>query len=111
VTTPPARATLRAVAVVALAACTGANDERTSADASSASARDSITAGPTRATATPDTCAPDTAFRHDDPVALVEEWVRRDAEGPMERADVAEAWAAGALVCECAITCTPIATR
>ena len=44
-------------------------------------------------------CPVDSAARHDDPLALVEEFVRRDAEGPFEREDVARAWYAGALSC------------
>ncbi|HEX5831615.1 MAG TPA: hypothetical protein VFY16_11585 [Gemmatimonadaceae bacterium] len=41
----------------------------------------------------------DTTFRHTDPLALVEEFVRRDAEGPFEREDIARAWHVGALRC------------
>ena len=44
-------------------------------------------------------CASDTSFRHTDPVGLVEEFVRRDAEGPFEREDIALAWHEGALDC------------
>ena len=44
-------------------------------------------------------CPMDTVFRHQDPSALVEEFVRRDAEGPMEREDLARAWEAGAVSC------------
>lgn len=44
-------------------------------------------------------CPTDTTFRHDDPVALAEEFVRRDAEGPMEREDLAREWHRGALLC------------
>lgn len=44
-------------------------------------------------------CAVDTAARHTDPVGLVEEFVRRDAEGPFEREDIARAWHASAVTC------------
>ena len=44
-------------------------------------------------------CERDTVARHDDPKALVEEWVRRDAEGPMEPRSLADAWIANALSC------------
>lgn len=41
----------------------------------------------------------DTVFRHTDPLALVEEFVRRDAEGAFEREDIGRAWHDGALSC------------
>jgi hypothetical protein len=44
-------------------------------------------------------CAVDSSARHEDPVALVEEFVRRDAEGPFEREDLARAWLASAVSC------------
>ena len=44
-------------------------------------------------------CPVDSAARHADPMALVEEFVRRDAEGPFEREDIAQAWRASALSC------------
>jgi len=44
-------------------------------------------------------CPTDAVFRHPDPVALVEEFARRDAEGPLERDDVARAWHDNALTC------------
>ena len=49
--------------------------------------------------ADPGDCPTDTTVRHDDPVALVEEFVRRDAEGPFEREDFAKAWLDAALTC------------
>lgn len=44
-------------------------------------------------------CPMDTTARHADPVALVEEFVRRDAEGPFERDDLSNAWHDAALTC------------
>jgi hypothetical protein len=44
-------------------------------------------------------CPRDTVARHEDPQSLVEEWVRRDAEGPMEPQPLADAWIANALSC------------
>ena len=40
-----------------------------------------------------------TTFRHTDPAGLVEEFVRRDAEGPFKREDLARAWHDGARTC------------
>jgi hypothetical protein len=44
-------------------------------------------------------CPIDTLPRHADPVALVEEFVRRDAEGPFEQEDLAREWHDAALTC------------
>ena len=44
-------------------------------------------------------CPIDTLPRHADPVDLVEEFIRRDAEGPFEREDLAREWHDAALTC------------
>jgi hypothetical protein len=44
-------------------------------------------------------CRTDTTFQHTDPVGLVVEFVRRDADGAFERDDVARAWHDNALSC------------
>jgi hypothetical protein len=89
---------------VLTAACSRAGDgHRDSTGAAAADARGTgagaSAVGTPLATEDVGGCPRDTVARHEDPQALVEEWVRRDAEGPMEPQPLADAWIANALSC------------
>ena len=87
-----------ALASLIAGACSGARSSDDAPDGSIASRPPSSASGDAPANRESD-CQMDTVPRHEDPVALVEEFVRRDAEGPFEREDIARAWEAGAFAC------------
>lgn len=87
---------LAAVAVIGCAAREGA--DVSGGDSSQATAS-SDTGGGLTSRGWDSDCPIDTVPRHSDPVALVEEFVRRDAQGPFEREDLAREWHDGALTC------------
>ena len=99
-----------ATLVILASACRAAGEDAPGSPSTSDAAapeRQAATGTSPRPLATEDAgaCQRDTVARHADPRGLVEEWVRRDAEGPMERQDFADAWSASAL------SCVGVATR
>jgi hypothetical protein len=112
---PSPRAACCAIALaLALAACARTSGElsdstRSLADSSAlvrgespANVPDAVPTGTPAASGEelpPDDCPVDSSARHESPGDLVREFVRRDAEGPMERPELAAGWESSAVTC------------